>query len=71
MTVIMSERKECRECKWFSQRLTWWEMLPIEPEQRRDIIGKCFRPRDNWQTYPIKKVKNPKSCRFFEKGKER
>ena len=72
MPIIMNERKECRKCKYFSKHLAWWEWIWLPVEIRKKIIGRCFRPRDNLEEYPIMEVENKKkkSCKYFKEVKD-
>jgi len=63
---LMKERKECKKCRWFSEHLAWWDWLRVPPELKEQIIGRCYRPRNNYSDYAIVKAQNPKKCPFYE-----
>ena len=63
---LMKERKECRKCRWFSENLAWWDWLKVPVNLRSKVIGRCYRPRDNYEDYVIIEVENPKKCKFYK-----
>jgi len=64
--VYIKERKECRKCYWFSTKLGWWDWLKIPVKMRKKVIGRCFRPRDNWQEYPVVESEKKRPCPHYK-----
>lgn len=62
--LYIRERKECRACRYFSKQLAWWDWLMIPVAYRRFVVGKCIRPRQNWNEYVVV-IEPKKHCKYY------
>lgn len=67
--LYIRERKECRNCYYFSPRLAWWHWLMIPVAYRKLVVGRCIRPRWNWNEYAIVESKEKTHCNYYSEGK--
>ena len=69
MPFWLYEREKCKRCRWFSNKVTFFEYfyyVSLSDDIRKKVIGKCFRPRKTWIDYLIVEKENRKPCEYFE-----
>jgi len=65
---IINERADCRTCKWFTTHCAfeWAYVMDLE-KKGYVVIGRCYRPRDNYFDYFIVEHTNiQKDCKDAE-----
>lgn len=61
--------KNVKDVFSFSKQLAWWDIISLDLEKRKQIVGLCIRPRDNFRDYLIFRTKNKKSYQFYRSNK--